>query len=135
MNRSGCRPAAQHVAGAQRVVERGENQRGRRARVGGPADDAIGERVTHAGQPQHALTADQAREIGDPEPIRCGGPEVPVDQVRCGGVGRVLPGGAALPASPQVRALQPVGAHDPLDAFASDAHALAAQLRQTRGEP
>jgi hypothetical protein len=127
-----------HVAGAQRVVERGEHQRRGGARVGGqptirlanaPASPA------HAGQPQHALTGDQPGQVGHPEPVRRGGPEVALDQVRRGDVLRVLPRRAVFPAPPQVRALQPVGAHESLHALTADPHALAAQLEPHPGEP
>ncbi|MQA16242.1 MAG: helix-turn-helix domain-containing protein [Pseudonocardiaceae bacterium] len=73
-----------HVAGAQRVVERGEHQRCRRARVGGPADDPVGERIPHAGQPQHALTGDQPGSGRPPEQVRGAGPEVALDHIGSG---------------------------------------------------
>jgi len=118
-----------HVAGAQRVVERGEHKRRGGARVGGPADDAVGERVAHAGQPQHPLAGDQPGQVGHPQPVRGLGPEVALDQVRRGGVPRVLPGRAVAPAPPQIRALQALFAHESFHALAPDPHALAAQLQ------
>src|SRR5215207_5740548 len=73
-----CRPARR---ASESVAQRGEHQLGDAARVGGPADDAVGERVTHAGQPQHALAGDQPGQVGHPEPVRGRGAEVPLDQV------------------------------------------------------
>jgi hypothetical protein len=71
----------------------------------------------------------QPGQVGHPQPVRGLDPKVAVDQVRGGGVVRVLPGRAVAPAPPQVRALQPVAAHDPLHPLAPDPHALAAQLQ------
>jgi hypothetical protein len=111
------------------MVKGGEDQVGVRPGRGGPADDLVGERIPHAGQPQHPLSCGDPGQVGNPQPVRRGGGEVPADQVSGGGVTRVLFRGATLPPLAQERAVQPVLAHDPFDAFAAAPHSLAAQLQ------
>jgi hypothetical protein len=74
-------------AGPDRVLQRAEHELGVAAIRGLPPDDAVGEHVADRGQPEHAFAAGDAGGVGDPEPVRRLGGEVPFDQVR---------GGAAL---------------------------------------
>jgi hypothetical protein len=85
------------ITGAQGMAQRGQHEIGVRAHGGGPADDLVGERIPHAGQPQHPLPGHDPGQIGHPQPVRRTGGEVPVHQIRRDGVPRVLPGGTALP--------------------------------------
>ena len=117
------------IARPDRVVERGERQVSVRAWAAAPADYLVGERISHAGQPQHTLPGGDAGQVGDPLAVGRGRGEVAVEQVRCRGLPRILLGGAILPTPTQVGALAAMLAHDPLDAFAADTDPTAVQFQ------
>jgi hypothetical protein len=55
-----------HIPRPDGVVERRDDQVGGRASTAVPADHLVGEHISHAGQPQHALDGEDAGEICDP---------------------------------------------------------------------
>ena len=79
-----------HVARPDRVVKRRDHQLGGRSWTAVPADDLVGERIAHAGQPQHPLAGEDPGQVGDPLAVRRDGGEVTAQQVRRRGVARVL---------------------------------------------
>ena len=58
-----------------------------------PADDPAAEDVEHGGEVEDALTGLDVLEVADPEPVRLGSGEAPVDEVRAESL-RVADGGA-----------------------------------------
>lgn len=105
------------------------------AHVGGklPADDAPAEDVDHEAQEDDALPAAQVREISDPQLIRPGCFEAPLDEIRQPpgevGLGRAPLLGAALGAA------DPRLAHEPLDAVTPDLDTGAAQREPGLARP
>lgn len=116
-----------HVARPDRVFEGAQDEFGVAAIGGLPAHDAVGERVADRGQPEHPLAARDAGGVGDPEPVRCGRGEVPVDQVRGRCRAWVLPRRSGPPSLAQVGALQTGVAPEPFDALARDVVTATAQ--------
>jgi hypothetical protein len=113
-------------AGAERHPQRVEHQR--RAHVARelPAHDAAAVGVEHEREEQKPLPATQVGQIRQPEPIRRRRREVAPDDVRAPARDRIRSRRAPRLAAP-LGAPDAVGAHQPLDAIATDIDALAAQ--------
>lgn len=86
-----------------------EDQLGAQVVGHSPADDAAGVGVDHDGEVEESFPGAQVGDIGDPQPVRCGGGELPLDQVRRGRGSCGL--AARLAASPAVGALNAGQAH------------------------
>ena len=91
-----------------------------------PAHDQAGEDVDDEGHVGHARPGGDIGEVGDPQLVRTGGGEVPVDQVRSPGGGGVGNGGALLLAPSHPFDAQ-MG-HEPGHLVPADVLALAAEL-------
>jgi hypothetical protein len=95
-----------------------------------PADDPAAVDVDDEGEEHHALPAAQVAEVRHPQPIGGRGGEVAVHAVRWADRGRIRHRGPPRLAA-ALSALDPVRAHQPLDAVAADGDAVAPQ-RQPR---
>ena len=85
---------------------------------GAPAEDAAGVGVDHEGDVDHPRARRAVGEIDYPEPVRGQDIEVPVDQIRRPGRGRVTNRGPPAPAT--ANPLQSLGFHQPLDGAPHD---------------
>src|SRR5689334_14013669 len=56
------------------------------------------ENSSHTGQPQHSFTGHDPDQISDPQLVRLGRDEVPINQIRCDRMARILFGGTTFPA-------------------------------------
>ena len=103
----------------QRHPQRVQNERG--AHVAGelPADDPAAVGVDDEREEHHAFPASEVGDVGDPEPIRAGGGEVAIDEVRAPARGRIRFGGAPWLAA-AFGAADAVGAHQALHGAARD---------------
>jgi hypothetical protein len=79
-----------------------------------PAHDPAAEGVDHEREEHQPLPAAQVGQVGDPEPIRPGGAEVAIDQIRATVGQRVWPGRAPRLAA-ALGALDAIVLHQPLD--------------------
>ena len=103
------------------------DERGVLGRRALPADDPPGEGVDDEGWVgERAACQAHVGEVGDQQPVRCGHPELALDQVRCPGRGRVRGRGADL-LGPG-RTVPAVRLHEPLNGAARNLDAVAMQL-------
>src|ERR1700738_3111741 len=92
-----------------------------------PADDPAAVQVHDGGQIEPSLIGLDVGDVGEPDPVRRGGDEVPVEQVR--GDRKVVAAiGGPPPAWPRHDGANAVTAHHPLDAAAAYPAALRLQL-------
>jgi len=82
------------LPGPDRHLQRVEHQLGAHARRGAPADDPAGERVEHERDEDHPGPGRDIGVVRDPQRIRSGRVEVPLDQVRRAAGRRIGPGRA-----------------------------------------
>ena len=83
-----------------------------------PANDPAAERIQHHGQVEKAGRSRDERDVGDPEPVRCRGRNVAIDQVRRGPSVLVAPRRHDRAAA-SADAHDPGGTHQPGNTLAS----------------
>src|SRR5258708_29557139 len=93
-----------------------------------PADDLAAVEVHDRGQIKPALISLDVGDVGEPDPVRRGGDEVALEQVR-GDREVVTAVGGAHPSRPRHDGPDTVAAHQSLDATATGPPALSPQLR------
>src|SRR5919112_1421537 len=92
-----------------------------------PAYDLAAVEVHDRGQIKPALIGLDVSDVGEPDPVRCGGDEVALEQVR--GNGEVVTAvGSAHPSWPRHDGPDAVVAHQSLDATAARSAPLSPQL-------
>src|SRR4249919_1736985 len=92
-----------------------------------PADDLAAVEVHDCGQIEPSLIGLDVGDVGEPDPVRRGGDEVPIEQVR-GDREVVTAVGRSCPAWPRHDGANAVTAHQSLDATAAHPAALSLQF-------
>src|SRR6202790_1657966 len=92
-----------------------------------PADDLAAVQIHDGGQIEPALIGLDVGDVGEPDPVRCGGGEVPLEQVRCNREVVAAVGGPH-PSWPRHDGPDTVTAHQSLDATAARPAALRPQF-------
>lgn len=114
------------AARPQGVLERVEHERRRHPRRGPPADDPAGEHVDDEGHVHHARPGRDVREVGNPQPVRVGRPELSFHMVIRS---RRAIGRSRFELAAPHRSLPALPAEQPLDRAPGHIDAFAAQVK------